>query len=217
LFRGRRRSDSTGVSESLICHRWSPEVPGRGFSPAAALSLPPPPLSGDTPQRPDKETALAHVLRDRLEWGPSHPKPPPFPAGIDVSGYPGWQATWGAPNSKRCPRTLGIWTQGYGSSDTGFCGVSVLFGMIDSVSFQLGRVMAQLRLPHLIPPTPARSVCADQNENDPEGSARSSKNFGRNGILPRTATRSVTVIDQGKRPEIHLLAIRHSLYILVGM
>jgi hypothetical protein len=54
------------------------------------------PLSAGTPRNAPVQRRPPTCMRDRLEWGPSLPKPPPYGPKTNVFGYPISQATWGA-------------------------------------------------------------------------------------------------------------------------
>jgi hypothetical protein len=92
---------------------------GRGFFPrahGASLCCPLPSLRVGAPATPPLQEALpANILRDRLvSQGPSRPKPPPFPAGNDVSGCPGSAGYLGGSRLKALSSHAWDSNRGYG-------------------------------------------------------------------------------------------------------
>jgi hypothetical protein len=83
------------------------------------MSLPPP-LSGDTPQRPVRqETAPSHGLRDRLDLGPYPPEPPPSRPENRFSGMPGKSGCQGYSHLKALSSAAGNWNWATGLVDDG--------------------------------------------------------------------------------------------------
>ena len=124
--------------------------PGERVLPRGSTSLPPPPLSGDTPQRPDEETAPAHGLRDRLVPGPSLPKPPPFPAGNECFRQPGKSGYLGGSLLKALSSNAGELDPGlqvFCHSAAWRFRVPRFFSVIDATSSQFWKISGLLNCP----------------------------------------------------------------------
>jgi hypothetical protein len=92
---------------------------GRGFFPrwhGAALCRPLPSLRVGAPRNaPQEEASPSNILRDHLvSQGPGRPKPPPFPAGNDVSGCPGSAGYLGGSRLKALSSDARESDRGYG-------------------------------------------------------------------------------------------------------
>jgi hypothetical protein len=100
---------------SCNCADWA----GKRLLPSRArrFALLPAPISaGGCPRNAPLQEALpANILRDRLvSQGPSRPKPPPFPAGNDVSGCPGSAGYLGGSRLKALSSHAWDSNRGYG-------------------------------------------------------------------------------------------------------